>query len=57
MTWVSVPPAPGMRLFVPADNDSTDRSDDSGTTHEAEIKEASDRPADSGEDIGPSAQR
>jgi len=54
---VSVPPAPGMRLFVPADNDSTDRSDDSGTTHEAEIKEASDRPADSGEDIGPSAQR
>jgi hypothetical protein len=46
-----------MRLPVPTDNEPTDLPDDSGATHEAEIKEASDRPADSGEDIGPSAQR
>lgn len=31
--------------------------DDSHRDHEAEIKDAAARPADSGEDIGPSAQR
>ncbi|WP_422746903.1 hypothetical protein ACN27E_04575 [Mycobacterium sp. WMMD1722] len=38
------------------DNPSADKSQ-TATSHEDEIREASDRPADSGDDVGPSAQR
>jgi hypothetical protein len=44
---------------VPDDStgDSAGPEDHPATSHEDEIKEAAARPADSGEDIGPSAQR
>jgi hypothetical protein len=44
---------------VPDDRtgESAGPEDQSTTNHEDEIKEAAARPADSGEDIGPSAQR
>ncbi|MBO0676119.1 hypothetical protein JRC04_01440 [Mycolicibacterium sp. S2-37] len=57
MTEVSVGRAPGMPKLVRSDNDSNDGSDGSKAIHEDEIKEAAARPADSGDDVGPSAQR
>jgi len=56
---VSACRAPGMRIGMSPDkpDESTDRVDDSAASHEGEIKDAAARPADSGTDVGPSAQR
>lgn len=47
----------GIRALVRDDNQPTEGPHDGEATHEEEIREASARPADSGDDIGPSAQR